>query len=164
MANKSYPRTEAHKKHMSEALKNLKNTNPEGYERMKKGRDWNGRKHKEETKIKANLSHKKYYHEHPEAREKISKQRTGSKLSLETRNKISLGMGKTYQRILDEAKILEKQGYRVIPIAHVIPDIIAIKDGEVYAVEVEYGNPNYDKYEKNDYEKYFDGVIWLIKK
>ena len=42
-----------------------------------------------------------------------------------------------YLRILNEVPELEKQGFRCIPIGKVIPDIIAIKDNKVYAIEIE---------------------------
>ena len=128
------------------------------------GKVWIGRKHSEESKKKMSATHSKQYLEHPEIREKLSKAMTGKKLPEEHKKHIGLGMGITYQRIIDESIKLEEQGYRVIPIAHVIPDIIAIKDGKVYAFEVEYGNPNYKKYDKDHYRKYFDEVVWLVRK
>lgn len=69
-----------------------------------------------------------------------------------------------YKRIKKEIPNLEKQGFRCIPIYNVIPDIIGIKDGKVYAIEVEYGKPNYRKYRKNNYRSYFKNVIWLLRK
>lgn len=67
-----------------------------------------------------------------------------------------------YQRALEQCEILKEQGFRVIPIGRVIPDIIAIKDNKVYAVEIEYNTPNYDKY--NKVPGLFDDIIWILKK
>ena len=67
---------------------------------------------------------------------------------------------------MNEAKKWEKKGYRVIPITQVIPDIIAIKDGKIIAIEVEIkrcDNPNYEKYD-NGFRKYFDEVVWILQK
>jgi hypothetical protein len=62
--------------------------------------------------------------------------------------------------ISKECARLEEQGFRVIPIVKAIPDIIAIKDGKVYAIECEtYGNPAYKKYVGIDY---FDDIIWIV--
>lgn len=78
--------------------------------------------------------------------------------------KISKIHRRTNDRIMKEVVKLEKQGFKCIPITNVIPDIIAIKDDKVYAIEVEYGEPNYLKYNKNNYRNRFDDVIWLLRK
>jgi len=67
------------------------------------------------------------------------------------------------KRILQEIPELEKQGFRCIPITSVVPDIIAIKDNKIYAIEVEYGKPDYDKY-TDEIRKKFDDIIWIIRK
>ena len=68
-----------------------------------------------------------------------------------------------FNRIEVEAKKLEQQGFRVIPITRAVPDIIAIKDGKVFAIEVEYSNhPNYSKY-TDDVRKYYDDIVWILK-
>ena len=67
-------------------------------------------------------------------------------------------------RVLKEAEELKKQGFRVIPIAmKCIPDIIAIKDNKVFAVEVEYNKPNYAKY-TDEIRQFYDDIIWILKK
>src|SRR3990167_5365979 len=66
-----------------------------------------------------------------------------------------------HKRILDEVPKLEEQGFLCIPITSVIPDIIALKDGKVYAIEIEYQKPNLEKYERS---KWFDEVVWIIHK
>lgn len=150
---------------------------------------WNKGKtdiYSKETKQKMSLARKALFqsgwihplkgkHHSEESKRKNSAAQRGKKLSDETKYKISIsGKGKhighsyhltNWKRILDEAAILEQQGYRVIPITKVIPDIIAIKDGKVIAFEVEYkrvNNPNTAKY-TDDIKKYFDDVVWLLK-
>ena len=69
-----------------------------------------------------------------------------------------------YDKILKEIPELEKQGFKCIPIGRVVPDIIAMKDGKIYAIEVEYGNPNYSKYDRENYKNNFHDVIWILRK
>lgn len=98
---------------------------------------WLGKHHSEETKLKCKLI-----------------QRDGKANAI-----------KGWIRILKEIPELEKQGFRCIPITKVIPDIIAIKDGKVYAIEIEYGSkPDYAKYDKNNYRDYFEDIIWILRK
>ena len=40
---------------------------------------------------------------------------------------------------------------------------IAVKDGKIFAVEVEYGRPNYAKYDE-EMRSRVDDVIWLLRK
>ena len=68
-----------------------------------------------------------------------------------------------YKKILVLKGEMEEQGFRCIPLGKVIPDIIAIKDNKIFAVELEYGKPNYDKYTSN-IQHFFDDVIWIIKR
>jgi len=95
-------------------------------------------------------------------------EKTRKKMSENNAMKRNHGLAGNYiawDRILKEIPELEKQGFTCIPIGKVIPDIIAIKDGEIYAIEVEYGKqPNYSKYSKDDYKKYFEDVIWILRK
>lgn len=110
-----------------------------------------------------------------EAKRKISQFNLGKKHSKETRRKISesnKGKGDSslrlcYQRILREIPELEKQGFKCIPVGHkVTPDLIGIKDGKVYAIEVEYTKtrkPNYAKY-TDEIKNYYDDVIWILRK
>lgn len=153
-----------HRINLSKALKNLKNTNPEAYQKMVKARDWTGRKHSEDSRKKMSESQKRFYFEHPEAKERLALKMRGKKTSDDIKIKQSLGMKRAYQRIIDEAEKLKQQGFKVIPITEVIPDIIAFKDGKFYAYEVEYGIPNYEKYKKNNYGQCFDDIVWLLKK
>lgn len=166
---------------------------PEAIERMVATRKKNGSYiawnkgltgiYSEETLQKMRDARKGFKHS-IETRQKLSQKMVdrecpwlkGVKLSEEHKRRISEGgKGKhkghknhlvLWKRILDEAKIWEDKGYRVIPITQVIPDIIAIKDNKVIAIELEIknaDNPNFTKYD-NGFRKYFDEVIWVIKK
>lgn len=68
-----------------------------------------------------------------------------------------------YDHIIPVAEQLEADGYRVIPIGVVVPDIIAIKDGQIIAVEVEShkGKCNTRKYDKDNYGERFDDIVWV---
>lgn len=66
------------------------------------------------------------------------------------------------ERIEAEIKELEKQGFKCVPNTRVIPDIIATKDGKIYAIEIEYGRPNYKKYTE-DISKRYDKIIWILR-
>ena len=73
-------------------------------------------------------------------------------------------VGKAHKRILKEIKEFEKQGYRCVPTGGIVrPDFVAVKDGKIFAVEVEYGRPNYSKYTK-EIRSFVDDVIWLIRR
>lgn len=99
----------------------------------------------------------------------------GKKFSMEHRRHISEGLMKTIQPlrlkhkqlIFETAQDLEKQGFRsiIIDVRSEVPqpDIIAIKDGKVYAVEIEIGRtkPRFHKYSK--YNPY-DDVWWVQRK
>lgn len=98
----------------------------------------------------------------PETKEKIRRKLQGRTLSAADRKKVSDGVLRSYARIDAEALLLREQGFYVIPITRIVPDIIAMKDGKVYAVEVEYGVPNYEKYTE-DFRGLFSDVIWIIK-
>ena len=68
-------------------------------------------------------------------------------------------------KVLEEFK---EKGYKVIPIfKKPVPDIIAIKDGKIYAIEVEFERKGKTikskKYNKYKGINYFDDVIWILK-
>lgn len=61
--------------------------------------------------------------------------------------------------LLQECKLLEMDGFKCIPLTKILPDAIAIKDGKVFAIELETTSPNYDKYTE---QKWFDDIIWIV--
>lgn len=110
-----------------------------------------GRKITDEHKIKIGLANKG----------KVRSEETKQKLRIAMMGKNAIGIAN--DRIEQEIPELEKQGFRCIPIGRVIPDIIAIKDNKVYAIEVEYGRPNYAKY-TDVIKNYYDDIIWILRK
>jgi hypothetical protein len=98
----------------------------------------------------------------PEVRKKISDSLKGRKLTDEHKAKLKFCQKTAFERILQEIPELEKKGFKCIPIGKVIPDIIGIKDGKIYAIEVERSKPNYDKY-TDDIRKYFEDIIWILR-
>lgn len=81
--------------------------------------------------------------------------------NLKTKNKTSIE--RIHKEVVSFGEVLEKQGYRFIPLIKIRPDAIALKDGKVFAIEVEHGIPKYDKYTKETLP-YFDDIHWLIHK
>jgi hypothetical protein len=71
---------------------------------------------------------------------------------------------KTYNAITRVAEQLKSQGYHVIPLHHKypVPDIIAIKDGKVYAVEV-VSNIKQVKPEKYMNAPFYNDIIWVVE-
>ena len=66
-----------------------------------------------------------------------------------------------HEKSIEEEKlILELKDYKCTTMDHCRPDIIAMKDGKVFAVEVEFGKPDTNKYIGNNF---YDDIIWLIK-
>ena len=69
--------------------------------------------------------------------------------------------------VVPEMKKFEQKGYRVIPIAKVIPDFLAIKDGKIVAVEVESTTTvrlgKVDKYEHLEDRHSYDDVVWITQ-
>lgn len=107
---------------------------------MKGGQFWKGKKFSDKHKHKLSISH------------------IGKSL------KNGENMNIMFKRIENEVLKLEKQGFKCIPLTKTIPDIIAMKDSKIYAIEVEYGKPNYSKYDKNNYKNNFDDIIWILKR
>ena len=61
--------------------------------------------------------------------------------------------------LLEHLELMKEQGFKVIPLLGILPDGIAIKNGKVYAVELETNSPNYKKYTK---PHSYDDVIWIV--
>ncbi len=128
-----------------------------------------GKKASKETKEKISKSKKGKSCKHTDiwneriGQSNIGKHRLGTKHKPETIEKMKGGERVTlhHKRILQEIPELEKQGFKCIPITKVIPDIVAIKDNKVFAIEVEYQKPNYDKYTDI---KHYDDIIWILRK
>lgn len=80
--------------------------------------------------------------------------------------------GGTWDRwIHPEMKKYEKNGFRCIPVGHykVVPDFIAIKNGKVFAVEIEHGRSPSEFFISSNPRKYegvpyYDSVFWINKK
>jgi len=70
---------------------------------------------------------------------------------------------KTYNAICRIVEQLRTQGYRAIPLHHMfpVPDIIAIKDGKVFAVEV-VSTLKQIKPQKYNSITYYDDVWWIV--
>jgi len=98
-----------------------------------------------------------------EHKHNISKARKGKKLSPEHIR--SMSERKEHKlAITQQCEKLESQGFRVVPLDgeyRVVPDIIAIKDNKIYAIEVERGTPNYKKYHGISF---YDDIIWVLVK
>ena len=72
------------------------------------------------------------------------------------------GFNRHNDAITNQMEQFKNEGFRVIPLGRqkdIEPDFIAIKDGKVYAVEVELDNPDYKKYDNN---KDFDDIYWIL--
>lgn len=83
-------------------------------------------------------------------------------LTLESRQKIVTTKIRHTNAIKQHIKELQEQGFKVFePDRKPRPDIIASKDGKIYAIEVEFGTPNYNKYNNTTF---FDDIIWIYKK
>jgi len=94
--------------------------------------------------------------------DKISKVKDRKKES----NYITSKFKHYYKDILPVAKKYEKEGYRIIPIGIAIPDIIAIKDNQVIAIEVENKLPRKRKITKysEKLKSYYDDIVWVYPK
>lgn len=67
---------------------------------------------------------------------------------------------KTHEDMLiNELDKLTKEGYKCISFSQVHPDGIALKDGKIFAVELERGSPNYSKY---NLVTGYDDIFWFV--
>jgi len=65
--------------------------------------------------------------------------------------------------IMQELPFLKAQGFKIIPIGlrnFKLPDIIGVKDGKIFAIEIDRGNTNFRKTYQGD----FDDIIWIVRK
>jgi hypothetical protein len=119
-----------------------------------------GRHHSKETKIKLSITHKGMIAS-KETRRKMSKARKGRKKSKLWLKKISKGYRRHQQAVLEEINKLNVQGYKTLNgdmSPH--PDILAFKDGKIYAYEIEFRKISPEKYNGVDF---FDDIIWIKK-
>lgn len=94
-----------------------------------------------------------------EFKKRLSEERKG-KVMFKSKEQMKIGTQRVKEDILSITSELTGRGFRCAPLHHglPVPDIIAIKDGKVYAVEVFSKAPQKDKY--NDYP-FCDDVIWI---
>lgn len=121
-----------------------------------------GKHFTEEQRAKLSETHKgKHFSD--EHREKISKAQMGRYFPDECRAKMSEAKKLNIhdQLVLKDCTKLEKEGYRCILLLRRTPrpDIIAIKDSKVYAVEVERNQIQPKKYES---VHSYDDIIWIV--
>ena len=65
--------------------------------------------------------------------------------------------------VLEKMSKLKKEGYKSLNTDRLRPDIIAFKDGKIYAFEIELKSPslwNRKRYKEVDF---FDEIIWINK-
>ena len=79
---------------------------------------------------------------------------------VEIRDRQSRSFTEHEKTVREEAVALEKDGFRVLRADRKPkPDLIAMKDGKIYAVEVQFGR--YADYGKYNGTTFFDDVIWI---
>jgi len=68
------------------------------------------------------------------------------------------------EKVLEELENFEKAGYRVIPLVspYPIPDAILIKNGKVYALELEFSAGIIHRPEKYAELNPYDDIVWII--
>lgn len=90
----------------------------------------------------------------------IHRSRKGSHRTMEEKQKMRERFKFHKKVVIEQAEILKQQGFKVIIVDKVRPDIIARKDDKIYAVEVELDKPDYGKYEGIEV---FDDIMWIFK-
>jgi hypothetical protein len=123
-----------------------------------------GLKLSEETKKKVGLASKRRWAD-PEYRARMLKRMLENRDKLMNavkamREKYRIACQEHKRAVEEEAERLKQQGFNVLILDQIRPDIIARKDEKLYAVEVEFDHPNYTKY---DGIKFFDDIIWVMK-
>jgi len=110
-------------------------------------------------KAMANLPPEKW----EEIKLKISKAEKGKHKPTNFGEKVRKGLTEHDQWIKEEMARLMEQGYKCLDIGSLdakIPDIIAVKDGKIYAIEVERCAVDYNKWTG---QTFFDDIIWVVK-
>jgi len=102
-----------------------------------------------ETKLRISLKARGRKHTE-ESKRKMSESKKNVTLSLENHKRW----------VSDTQRKLQQEGFRTILIAKPLPDIIALKDGKIYAVEVDDGFSFGDTLKYNVPHGY-DDVIWV---
>ena len=98
-----------------------------------------------------------------EYKKKMSQIMNNPVLKERIREKCKKSIDNHFQEVLKLKKEFEEQGFRFIPFVKVIPDAIIIKNNQIFAVELEFSNPNYNKYFP-EIKQFYDDIIWIIKK
>jgi Holliday junction resolvase len=62
--------------------------------------------------------------------------------------------------VVEQSEVLKQQGFKVLIVDKLRPDIIARKGDKTYAIEVEFDKPDYEKYQGI---QVFDDVIWILR-
>jgi len=81
----------------------------------------------------------------------------------EAKEKMMRGQQSLKNELLAIAELFCDEGYRAFPLhhGHPVPDVIAIKDGKVFAIElirdVRRISNKYDNY------PYYDDIIWIVR-
>jgi hypothetical protein len=152
-----HPQSEESKKKIGLANSGKKHPKLRKFNKSRKGKSYEdifGEKKSKEIKAKLRAAWK---------RNNWKPHNKGKKHSKESMEKTVAGIKDHNREVMRYLKTMEKDGYRCIPIIRVFPDIIAIKNNQVFAVEIERRiSPNWTKYEDYNVRKYFDDVVWIL--
>jgi PP-loop superfamily ATP-utilizing enzyme len=90
----------------------------------------------------------------------VHRSRKGNHRTEEEKQKIRERFILHQKAVIEQTEVLKQQGFKVINIDKVRPDMIVRKDDKIYAVEVELSKPDYSKYEGVEV---FDDIIWILR-
>ncbi len=122
-----------------------------------------GKKHTLKTRKKQSKANSKTFEERfgkeraEELRKRYSQEYKGNKQDVEKLKKAKLIWK---EELYSYMELLQKEGFNCFSPDIIRPDIIASKNGKIYAVEIEYHKPNFDKYNNC---KFFDDIIWVVE-
>jgi hypothetical protein len=102
---------------------------------------------------------------------KVSKTLTGRRLSMEHKDNISKNVKESLKShrhdkaVVEQIDIFRSDGFHCVRTdKKPVPDFIAIKDGKIFAVEVEFDiRHKLNKYKDNDPNIAYADVIWIVK-